>query len=591
MNNSNERNVQSQKTLPNFLFIMTDEQRFPPAYENDKIKQWRKEYLIAENQLRKYGFEFLNHYTGSAACAPARATLFTGQYPSLHGVTQTDGAAKNAFDPEMFWLDANTVPTMGDYFRCAGYRTFYKGKWHISHEDIIIPGTKDSLPSYDPNTGVPDIHNTTIYKSADRLNKFGWHGWIGPEPHGTDAHNSGSSAEEGISGRDVVYTSEIVSILNNLNKSNNDIPWLLVASLVNPHDITLYGELTKRLPNFNFTIDDSVPNIPKAPTADENLSTKPDCQQDYKDKYQIGFQPTIDSEDYRRLYYSLTLTADRNIQKILKSLKQTRFFDNTIIVFTSDHGDYLGAHGLYQKWYSAYDEAIHVPLIIKPPNNIQFKKENTLELTSSVDVLPTLFGLAGININEIQKKLKLSYSEVHPFVGRDLSPLISGVGTLDRINEPIIFMTDDDVLRGLDQTDFAGRSYTAVIQPTHIRTIITKIKGKIYKFTRYFDDPNFWSDPNVKDVQTIKSDDITLNENGIGVNITTVKTEPMPDQYELYNLTDDPFEHKNLINDNKNETIKNNLLGLLSKYVDLKLLKPKSLNFIPPIKQKIPRPS
>lgn len=163
---------------PNILFIMTDEQRFPPQYENNEIKQWRKTYLTAENKLRKYGFEFLNHYTGSIACAPARTTLFTGHYPSLHGVTQTDGAAKSAFDPNMYWLDSNTVPTMGDYFRIGGYRTMYKGKWHISNEDIIVPGTKDSLPSYYPNSGIPEVSTTVIYKTADKLNKFGWDGWM-----------------------------------------------------------------------------------------------------------------------------------------------------------------------------------------------------------------------------------------------------------------------------------------------------------------------------------------------------------------------------------------------------------------------------
>jgi arylsulfatase A-like enzyme len=71
---------------------------------------------------------FTRHYAGSTACSPSRATLFTGQYPSLHGVTQTQGIAKKSQDPDMFWLQPNTVPTMGDYFKQAGYQTFYKGK-------------------------------------------------------------------------------------------------------------------------------------------------------------------------------------------------------------------------------------------------------------------------------------------------------------------------------------------------------------------------------------------------------------------------------------------------------------------------------
>lgn len=73
---------------------------------------------------------------------------------------------------------------MGDYFREAGYQTHYKGKWHISNEDIIIPGTRNSLPSYHPVTGVPDRQLEEIYLRANRLDDFGFSGWVGPDPIG-----------------------------------------------------------------------------------------------------------------------------------------------------------------------------------------------------------------------------------------------------------------------------------------------------------------------------------------------------------------------------------------------------------------------
>jgi hypothetical protein len=83
---------------PNILFIMVDQQRYPVIYENEELRSWRKEYLNAETILKTKGMEFKNHYAGSTACCPSRATLYTGQYPSLHGVTETDGAAKGAYD-------------------------------------------------------------------------------------------------------------------------------------------------------------------------------------------------------------------------------------------------------------------------------------------------------------------------------------------------------------------------------------------------------------------------------------------------------------------------------------------------------------
>src|SRR5918911_217683 len=171
---------------PNFLIFMVDEVRYPPVYETDEIKEWRKTYLKAQDMLRQTGVEFQRHYVASAACCPSRSSLFTGQYPSLHGVTQTPGTAKTSYDPGMFWLDPNTVPTLGDYFRAAGYRTFYKGKWHVSDADIIIPGTHDPLMTWavgEDNRPVPIPRNIEVYRKADKLEEYGFSGWVGPEPH------------------------------------------------------------------------------------------------------------------------------------------------------------------------------------------------------------------------------------------------------------------------------------------------------------------------------------------------------------------------------------------------------------------------
>ena len=113
---------------PNILLIMTDEERYPPPYEDAGVVRFRRDHLPAREQLRSSGVELHRHYAASTACAPSRASLFTGQYPSLHGVVATDGLAKAANDPAMWWLDPDGVPTMGDWFRAAGYRTHYRGK-------------------------------------------------------------------------------------------------------------------------------------------------------------------------------------------------------------------------------------------------------------------------------------------------------------------------------------------------------------------------------------------------------------------------------------------------------------------------------
>jgi len=127
-------------TSPNILLIMTDEERYPPPYESDAVAAFRRAQMSGRQRLREGGVEFHRHYAGSTACVPSRATLFTGQYPSLHGVSQTDGIAKQVTDPAMPWLDPDEIPTLGDWFRAGGYQTHYRGKWHVSHANLSIPG-------------------------------------------------------------------------------------------------------------------------------------------------------------------------------------------------------------------------------------------------------------------------------------------------------------------------------------------------------------------------------------------------------------------------------------------------------------------
>jgi arylsulfatase A-like enzyme len=573
------------KMKPNILIILVDEQRFPPPYEDNSIREWRAKNLKAQEFLLKNGIEFKNHHAASTACAPSRTSLYTGQYPSLHGVSQTDGAAKTAFDPGMFWLDPNTVPTLGDYLRASGYDTFWKGKWHASFADITVPDTHDSYPTYENLTGIPIPENQRLYSNANRLNNYGFNGWIGPEPHGTNPHNSGASAAIGLSGRDQIYASEVIKLLNQLQQrvvegAHEQKPWAIAASFVNPHDIALFGEITRLLPMFNFEINSSVPPVPPAPTASENLDTKPIAQASYRTTYPKALQPLKDSETYRRLYYSLQLTVDQEIDKVLEALRQSDFYKNTIIVYASDHGDLLGAHGgLFQKWYQAYEEAIHVPLIIHNPKLIP-KSKSVDMLTSHVDILPTILGLVGIDESSTLEELKKYYTEPHPLVGRDLTPLIMGDDTFRGENEPIYFMTDDDVTRGLNQISALGKPYKSVIQPNHIETVMAQLptgdnnRKETWKYSRYFDNPQFWINPGCDNTNTAMSDSQgstcdTLQENDCAA-----------DEFEMYNLTKDPIESRNLANREfetvQSSTIRVVLAKLLAEQCKTKRLYPTS---------------
>jgi arylsulfatase A-like enzyme len=620
---------------PNILIITVDEMRYPPKYEDEKLRKWSVENLEFQTMMRKNGFEFHQHHTSATACVPSRTTRETGQYPTLHGCTQTDGAAKGPYDSDMFWLDANTVPSTANFFKANGYKVNYKGKWNISAPDILLPGTKNSFISYDSATGEPLPKPTEVYLEGNRLGDFGYDEWVGPEPNGNNGRDSGASAAKGLAGRDQVYADEVVDILRELashkdksqdeNKSSssskdkngkeaseNNKPFLIVASFVNPHDITLFGEVTRRMTSeYNFEINPSVPSIPPAPTANEDLKTKPDSQRSYKKRYQQGFQPTIDDEYYRRLYYSLNETVDKQMKKVLDALYASPFKDNTIVVFNSDHGSNVGAHGLFQKFYTAYEESIHVPFIISLPkgfrNSLGQKpttRKGTNKLTTHVDLLPTLLSLANIDVKETQKKLKESHCEVRHLVGQDLSPLLFSKSTNDEKYtvkpEAILFVTNDNVFTGQNQFTITGKPYRSVIQPSSIQTIITrrnfsskkdekkeKDEKQIWKYSRYYDDPQFWTSPNKQNVETISTPLPSTSDNkssssavSSSVLTTITKTEPVPDQFEMYNLTIDPFEEGNLANPKwstpETRKIQKKLAKLLDEQCNEKLLTPSS---------------
>ena len=212
---------------PNVLLILTDQQRYPTPYEPEALTQWRHDEFAAERSLHETGVSFTRHYAMAAACAPSRASLLTGQYPSLHGVTQTDGLAKAATDDDMFWLSPSTVPTMGDWFRAGGYRTFFKGKWHASHVALPDPGGEGYLLSID-DEGTPNEENIQAYLDADLLDPFGFSEWVGPEPHGLGKHNTGSV-------KDIFTADETIALLQRLDKDDSEQPWLSVCSFLNPH--------------------------------------------------------------------------------------------------------------------------------------------------------------------------------------------------------------------------------------------------------------------------------------------------------------------------------------------------------------------
>jgi hypothetical protein len=159
---------------------------------------------------------------------------------------------------------------------------------------------------------------------------------------------------------------------------------------------------------------------------------------------------------------------------------------------------------------------------------------------------------------------------VHPLVGRDLSGVILGEVDPGELKGSVYFMTDDEVSRGAEQTTLAGKMFRSIVQPNHVETVVAYLptgrngRPEKWKYSRYSDNPQFWSDPedlantdshqppvppdwgSERDVVTFIEGNV--NQAGTSPAITTVKTQPVPDQIEAYNLARDSLELNNLAN-------------------------------------------
>lgn len=528
---------------------MVDELRYPTVYDSPELKAWMGENLVAQRAFRAQGLEFHRHYIQSSACAPSRTSIFTGQYPTLHGVSQTDGMGKTAWDPGMSWLDPNTVPTMGDWFRAAGYRTYYKGKWHISHADIEIPGQHASLMTT-RDDGYPILENVDIYKAADRLDDFGFNGWIGPEPHGASKANSGWVRDPG-------YMHQAATLIDDLEASEDGRPWLLVNSFVNPHDIVFFGLMWAAKFNLPYPEPDQVPGIAAPPTANEDLLTKPSAQRSYVSTYPQMFLPQPTIELYRRFYYFLQINVEKYILHVYERLKQSRFFENTIVVFTTDHGEMLGAHGgMHQKWYNAYEETIHVPLIITSPLFGTTPRSETA-LTSHADLTPTLLGLCNVDVERAAMELAQSHTETHPLVGRDLSGVVRGTSSVP--NDPVFFMTYDDVSQGLSQIT-GNRQWDSVTTPNQVETVVVQLGETLWKYTEY---SQRYATPYAG---LIANEDLLAK-------LQPVSTAT---EYEMYDLSGDQLEQFNIAEDPAYAETRAQLQAILNEQRAKKCLTPRT---------------
>jgi arylsulfatase A-like enzyme len=222
-----------------------------------------------------------------------------------------------------------------------------------------------------------------------------------------------------------------------------------------------------------------------------------------------------------------------------------------VLVRTSDHGDLLGAHGgLHQKWFNLYDEATRIPFVVVRTGKGATSARVVTAPTSHVDLVPTLLGAAGVDVQAVAATLRESFSEVHDLPGRDLMPVVDGAPADE--SRAVYVMTRDNMLEGDTGASGLARRLKLTVNPpgplriqvpahvgSNFEGLIVRVDeadggaGHLWKLVRTFDDPATWTEPGVRH----------LAANGLGGE--AYRTSPLDDQWELYDLTNDPTEAVN----------------------------------------------
>ncbi len=433
--NTIEVNKGEYQERPNIIFLLTDDQRW------DALSYVGNENLQTPNidELAKQGTYFKNAYVTTSICAVSRASILSGQYARRH---QIWGFSKN-FTKEQ--LD-NTYPLL---LKKSGYTIGFIGKYGVGNQ----------LP----------------------IDKFDY--WKGFDGQGTFNQKDDQ-------GNPIHLTKKIGRQVLEFLKSQKETskPFCLSVSFKAPH---VEGDPGYFLPNkaYDSLFIDTKVTIPETAFPDfyDHFPERFTKNNVARNRWQTRFStPEMQQESIKK-YYQLIHGVDVVVGKIVEKLKKTRQDKNTVIIFTSDNGFFLGEYGFAGKWYGG-DPSIRVPMIIYDPRSPS-KGKTIDKKVLNIDVAPTILSMANVQIPETVQ-------------GKDLTTLIEN---------PSIGWRDSFFYEHLWQS--SDRYY------------IPSTEGVVWKDKKY-----------MKYFMNENTDDIIFEE--------------------LYDLSSDPQESKNLVNKKDHENLK-----------------------------------
>ena len=385
---------------PNILFLITDQQRADSmgCYGNPAGTTPNLDQLAAD------GLVFDQAYCESPICMPSRVTLLTGKYAEQHGVVLHN----NNIRPE--------ERTLADTFNNAGYYTHCIGKMHMYSQEQ--PGNPESLPDWRAGMHQDFQGPFCGFQGCDLIlghsnSVTGHYGeWV-KKHHPAAVETFWTENHEAVADRKKFHITNAfrTDIPEEAHSSyyvaeqckkvfgiaeEQEQPFFCYASFPDPHwpvcppgtwfDKFKDAELPPRIPYHDECDRDDLPPQYKA-IKNGTRYYNGGCRF-------IGHEHAEEIEAIRRGYHAAVAFIDYNVGRIIDDLKQRGLYDNTIIIYTTDHGDYLGDHGLQAKGGFLYESFIRTPMLIRDPQGLKGKRITAP--FSFVDVAETLCDLADV---------------------------------------------------------------------------------------------------------------------------------------------------------------------------------------------------
>jgi arylsulfatase A-like enzyme len=333
--------------------------------------------LPGHERLMQAGTRFANWHANSTPATPSRACLYFGRHTQKTGLLARLGAFAGGSLPD-------DLPSLGHCFRANGYRTAYKGRWQLSGLPVAggtvhgrYPHTRDALEPF----GFSDYNPQGDIPSGT---------WAG---HRHDPQIAAEAAEW---------------LLTTARQSST--PWLLAVNFVNPHDINFLAtgraQAASR-PHGDYRAPLAGPppdplyqsrwDYPLPANRHDDLTRKPWAQRNQRDWVNAAFGTMPPGgaawSVYQNHYFNAIRDVDRHLVSVLDALDASGQAERTIVVYTADHGEMAGAHGLRQTGPYVYQENSRVPFIVRHPDVTGGRQTEALGCT--IDLIPTLLALAG----------------------------------------------------------------------------------------------------------------------------------------------------------------------------------------------------